>query len=530
MENISATTLHGFTVIPKKLWADRDSDGLIAHELAHQWFGDYVTCRDWAHIWLNESFATYFEALWEEHAHGADAMTEDLAGGAGWYFGQENEYSRPIVCDVYSDPDDVFDACAYPKGAWVLHMIRKSIGDDAWWEAIRDYLKRGDRVVESRDFQAVFRRVLSGKDIDWLIEPWLYRTGHPEFEVTSTHDAAAKKVRVTIEQKQKIVDRACGPLKTGSTVFKTYADIEVTTKSGRVNKRFFVDEAKETFEVDVEEEPLLVEFDPDGWILKTVKFAKPQKELRYMLLENDEACGRKWAAEQLGACEKPEPESVAALARALEDPFAAVVRAAADALSKVKSRDALLTARPKDARARWAVYQALGSFLPDDAVQKALLEAIDRDDSLNCRATAAQALGKCGSLKVLDDLATRFAKDDVILPGVLSAMLECGDAGAVPTLVRATRYGVHPWIRGRAVQCLGDLMARKRDGHGVDTLIELLADPSFRIRRTVVGKLGDIGDERAVPALEKRIAQEFDGRLIKDIHKAVRKIRAPKKK
>jgi aminopeptidase N len=131
MENVSATTLHGYTVIAKRSWDDRDSDGLIAHELAHQWFGDYVTCRDWAHIWLNESFATYFEALWQESVAGPDALADDLAGGAGWYFGQEKEYSRPIVCDVYSDPDDVFDACAYPKGAWVLHMLRKTIGDEA---------------------------------------------------------------------------------------------------------------------------------------------------------------------------------------------------------------------------------------------------------------------------------------------------------------------------------------------------------------------------------------------------------------
>src|SRR5262245_19901883 len=131
MESVTATTLHPGTVVPKRSWADRDSDGLIAHELAHQWFGNIVTCRSWAHAWLNEGFATYMASLWQEKAGGRDAMIADLDEGQDSYLRTCDEYVRPTVCEYYRTSEDVFDDHIYPKGAWILHMLQRRVGNDA---------------------------------------------------------------------------------------------------------------------------------------------------------------------------------------------------------------------------------------------------------------------------------------------------------------------------------------------------------------------------------------------------------------
>ena len=143
MENISATTLTDTSLLDKRASLDADADGLLAHELAHQWFGDLLTCRDWSHGWLNEGFATYFEALFTEHNKGIDEFRYELYQNAQIYMGEDaGRYRRPIVNNVYHEPIDLFDRHLYEKGSLVLHMIRTVLGDELWWKAIRHYVEK----------------------------------------------------------------------------------------------------------------------------------------------------------------------------------------------------------------------------------------------------------------------------------------------------------------------------------------------------------------------------------------------------
>jgi hypothetical protein len=131
MENITATTLTDTSLLDKRAWLDRDADGLLAHELAHQWFGDLLTCREWAHAWLNEGFATYFEALFTEQAKGIDEFRYELYQNTQIYMSEDSgHYRRPIVHNVYNEPIDIFDRHLYEKGSLVLHMIRTVLGDE----------------------------------------------------------------------------------------------------------------------------------------------------------------------------------------------------------------------------------------------------------------------------------------------------------------------------------------------------------------------------------------------------------------
>ncbi len=134
MENVSATTLTHRTLHTKRSRPIANSDGLVAHELAHQWWGDLLTCRSWPHIWLNEGFATYFTSLWFEDKDGVDEFRYRVLGHHRSYQGEDrDEYRRPIVQDVYIDPMNLFDSHTYQKGASVLHMLRFVLGEKGFW-------------------------------------------------------------------------------------------------------------------------------------------------------------------------------------------------------------------------------------------------------------------------------------------------------------------------------------------------------------------------------------------------------------
>ena len=192
-----------------------------------------------------------------------------------------------------------------------------------------------------------------------------------------------------------------------------------------------------------------------------------------------------------------------------------------------------------EARKRAVLYETIGSasWLSEGYQSLQLSRAIAEDESPKCRAAAAAALGKCvtaHAFESLSRLATSLEKDEIVMPGILSGLQATGDPGTVGILCRFTSYGRHPWIRERAVRCLSDLLvkqeAAKRDVKALETLFGLAADPSYRLRGLVVEKLGDLGDERAIAVLEKQIPKETDGRMVKDMRGAVRKIKEGSRK
>ena len=124
MENTTATTLTDLVLLDERAAIDHDVEGLVSHELAHQWWGDLLTCREWSEAWLNEGFATYFEYVWREHAKGRDEADLELLVDADGYLNEAGRYQRPVVCRQYDEPIHLFDAHLYEKGARVLHMLR----------------------------------------------------------------------------------------------------------------------------------------------------------------------------------------------------------------------------------------------------------------------------------------------------------------------------------------------------------------------------------------------------------------------
>jgi len=206
MENISATTQTDNMIHDARTELDSNTDGLQSHELAHQWFGDYLTCRDWSDIWLNESFATYFQAMWDEHKLGSDDfLYSDVKANQDAYFATWKQGNRrPIVTKNYANPDSVFDTYAYPRGGAVLHMLRQTLGEDNWWKAINYYLnKYANQPVETEQFRIAIEES-TGQAMDWFFDEWLYKMGHPIFRVTQDYDPATKILKLSVEQLQTI--------------------------------------------------------------------------------------------------------------------------------------------------------------------------------------------------------------------------------------------------------------------------------------------------------------------------------------
>ncbi|MBX7133648.1 MAG: hypothetical protein K1X67_13315 [Fimbriimonadaceae bacterium] len=307
MENVSATTL-GADALSDAREGFRNMSGLNAHELAHQWFGDLVTCRDWGHIWLNESFATFFQAAYFEHARGKTAYEQDVEGMMQGYFGESKRYKRPLATNLYPNGDAMFDSHSYPKGAAILHTLRRKIGDDAFFKGIGSYLtKHRHQPVESSDLCRALTEY-SGVNLQPFFEQWVYKPGHPVIESSWTWDPAGFAV-VKVKQLQDTSD--------GTPVYDIDAKVAALIGGKVVRRPIRLSKTEEEFRVPFARKPDAVIFDPDHDFLREIpKQTWSQEELPFIVASAPNAVDRNSAAALLLAG-KPTEAQIAAVRRAM---------------------------------------------------------------------------------------------------------------------------------------------------------------------------------------------------------------------
>ncbi len=240
MENTSATTMTDRILLDPRAALDNSADDIVAHELAHQWFGDLVTCRDWSHAWLNEGFATFMEHVDSEHKDGRDEYRYSLEEHAHGYFGEDgSRYRRPIVCSTYANPIDLFDRHLYEKGGWVLHMLRSELGDKLFWGGVKRYLdKHRGGIVETRDLLRAMEEE-SGRSLESFFDQWVFKAGHPELEVEASHDAEHNQLVIKVAQKQAV--DAVTPL------FRFNLGVAVVTSAGETLHQLKISEDQHVF-------------------------------------------------------------------------------------------------------------------------------------------------------------------------------------------------------------------------------------------------------------------------------------------
>lgn len=527
MENTSATTLTDTFMPDERVLPDWTNETLVAHELAHQWFGDLVTCREWGHGWLNEGFATYFEAIWIEHAEGEDAFRYKLWEDAQRYMNEDRDrYRRPIVTRTYRQPIDVFDMHLYPKGGWVLHMLRAQLGDAAWKRALNHYLIRHrEGTVLTHDLQRAIEEA-TGRNVDKFFDQWIYGGGHPELEVSYTWLAKSNSAQITIKQTQMLDDV--------TPLFDLPLTIRFETEHGSHDHQTRIKDAEHSFTFALPGAPKLVRVDPDGDVLKTIAFKRPLALLTYQLQHDRSIWGRIEAAQELARLNSR--AATDALANALpSEPFWGVQVQIANALGSIRTpaaRTALLDQIGiEQPRVRRAVIEALANFRRDAAVADAVWQRLsDGDPSYYVEAFAATTLGKLRTPDAFDRISRaldRSSWNDVIRMHALIGLGELRDPRGVPIAIHWSSYGKELWARLGAITALGQLGALdSQRAEVVEHLCDLLDDPALRVREAVTQALATIGDARAIPALRRATTRDLDGRIVRKAREAIRRIEA----
>lgn len=526
MENTSITLLYEYCLTDERAYDDYRPESLLAHELAHQWFGDWLTTKSWGHIWLNESFATYFDLLWREHFFGPDDAVVHREDDREKYFEEAGEeYKRPIVTHKFLEPSDLFDRHTYEKGGQVLHMMRHELGDDLWWKAIRHYVaKHGGQNVETADFKIAIEEA-TGRNLDVFFDQWLHHGGHPEFDVSWSWDDKTKQVALKVKQTQEVKE----PI----PLFRVNVDVELATDEKTWRERIRVEKAEQVFHLEAPKRPKMVLFDPDDVLLKKLTFKKEKDELLWQLSHAEGAWGRIEACKGLGSF-LADDGVVDALSKALtKDKFWGVRRAAAAALGEIASstaRDALSDGlKDKDSRVRRGVYKALGKFRRDDGAFQALAKGYLEDGWYYPMATSAVALAETRHDKAFETIVKgmdRPSQAEILTRSACMALANLRDERGIDVLKERIAYGRPELTRYGAAWALGKLGAyhEKRRDEVLEHLADLFRDPNYRARMGAALGLRELGYKRAVSELEKVVQGELQSHLRTSIRGAIRGI------
>jgi aminopeptidase N len=258
MENTSATVLYEGLNMSEGQYLDQNQEDIIAHELFHHWFGDLVTAESWANLPLNESFATYGEYLWDEYKYGRDqADFKGLQDLSAYLDNKSKEYEDVVRFD-YADRENMFDEISYQKGGRIIHMLRKTVGDEAFFKALNLYLTRNAyKTAEIHDLRMVFEEV-TGTDMNWFFNQWFLASGHPVLDIQNTFDPVKKEVFVTISQNQ---DLSKTPL------FRIPIAIDMYVNGKVERKEIVLDKQQQSFIFPVAGLPDLVNVDAEKYIL-----------------------------------------------------------------------------------------------------------------------------------------------------------------------------------------------------------------------------------------------------------------------
>ncbi|HLX26737.1 MAG TPA: M1 family aminopeptidase [Candidatus Cybelea sp.] len=528
MENTTATTQTDRTLHDETAALDFSSDPLVAHELAHQWFGDLLTCRDWSHAWLNEGFATFMEAVWREADLGYDEYLYDIFTGFSAYLKEdEHRYSRPIVCNLYVTPIDIFDRHLYQKGAAVLHMLRGELGDGRFWRSVARYVRdNAQRSVETIDLVRAIENE-TGRNLRGFFNQWVFREGHPKLEIRAAWDAQRRVATVTIDQKQTIDEEHPAY---EFDVEVAFAPPEDASKERRI--RAHVERAHETVAVPLEFEPRLVRFDPGAFLLADVSYALGADFAAAALGADPSAIGRIRAARELAADGGRTARD--AIAEAFDrERFWGVLAEAARAIGATRApwaRATLIRAldhkHPKVVR---AAAEALANFRDAEAAA-ALIETARVHASYFVRHAALTALGKTRDARAFDVLVTAARErtwNSVVEAGAIAGLAELADSRAMPLVLEACAPQQADGLRRAAVTAVGRIgtLVEEQRTRAVDALVQYLDDPSFPVAVAAIEAAETIADLRLLAELERIGQQAVDGRLRRDAMEAAIRIR-----
>ena len=549
MENTSCTTLYSDILHDEKAHLDFNSDDVISHELAHQWFGDFITCRDWQHIWLNEGFATYCEALYVEHVYSTmkhEFQYYVLEMVNGYLAEAANLYKRPIVTKRYRDLDDLFDAHSYNKGGTVLHMLRHYVGEDDFKSSLRLYLDNfGNRTAESDDLRQIFEQV-SGKSLQQFFDQWVFKKGHPELDINiSLHDTNMLKIQVVQVQEE---DAFVFPLEIKIITSSSKNDNEKST----LIKTIQVSERKTERIVEI---PMVnskidwISVDSEFKVLKEIKSFNAPTDMILEQLENGETVYDK--VQSIYALQTQSPEKIIeVLKNSVKRNFWGVAVESARILGSIRdsgnvSHSALLECLPSatNAKVRRAIVSALGNFQNVNDLDLLSRIVQDNDESYFVRYEAAVALGgHKQSISILERLVESNSFMQLVargsLRGLLNIAINLQDKELVQKLrelfISKTVPEHYFRLRQTATSCLGSLARYFEDEREIvfEYLKRLLRDDWVHERNVACAALGNAfqytQNSEVIKELNEVIQIDSDGQVVRTAIESIRMIHEEK--
>lgn len=434
MENTTAT-LHQESAQQdaRELVDGNGWEGTIAHELFHQWFGDYVTTESWSNLTLNESFANYSELLWNEYKYGKDAASFTHYQAMNGYL-QSGSEKKDLVRFYYSDKEDMFDAVSYNKGGRILHMLRNFVGDSAFFKSLNLYLTTNKfKAAEAHQLRLAFEEV-TGKDLNWFFNQWYFGSGHPTLDINYSYDEATQKAKVIVKQTQK------------DKIFKLPVAIDVYNGANKTRHNVWVENAVDSFEFVSTSKPDLINFDGDKVLLCTKKENKNIDNYIHQYKHAGLYLDRREAVDFVSK-KLDDPKAVEFMKLALADPFDRIRNLALQRIDvkKVKLMEAvepmIVTIIQKDPKriTRSIAVDKLSETKKAD--YKQLYTSLVNDSSYTLSGSALTALEKLDNAAALVE-AKRLSKTNPkgsLGEAIATTLIKSGDESSFDEIIAS--YG-----------------------------------------------------------------------------------------
>ncbi len=497
-------------------------DPLLARMLAHQWFGGGVTAGSWADAWLDEGFATYLSALFTEHHQDAGAFALTMMDHAERYQAEARHYRRPLVWNRWIDPSDVLDAHSAQKGAWVLHMIRRKIGDALFWNVLENYLTTfAFQSVDTADFKRVLERV-TGENFDTFFAQWVEAAGHPLLAARYTYDTEAGQLAVIVTQEQ---EGAQVP-----DVFRTTLTLEVHTLSEVLRFEVDLEADSQVFTFPLPGRPRFLLIDPDHDVLAETRVNQPARAWMRQLRQGPDPVSRIHAARALTAF-ADDPSLLVGLRSALRDESSAAARQAiAGTLGHLPATTAtkrLLMGmmQDEDARVRAAVLDALASYENEPDVHELAFQTAQNDRSYHVQAAAVKTLARTAAPTALDVVRSALitpSHRDIIRRAAFEALplLDLPAREGVALGLKHSTADQPTGVRLAAIDYLHIYAPESRAA--LNRLIESLDDEDARVRAAAIESLSLVATEQALKALRAHQPAEPQPRLQEAVRRALR--------
>lgn len=517
MENTAATTMFDTAILSPEALLDHSLEGLIAHELAHQWFGNLITCKSWEHIWLNEGFATYFTDLWFEERDGSDAYLAGMRGNFDSVIASDRghaPYQPALVSKEYAHPWDVFGKASnpYPKGAAVLHMLRRMLGDDVFFEGIRIYVDRhkSTGLVETADLRKALEAA-SGESLTQFFEQWCHRPGIPRLEIDTRYDADSRELTCRVVQTQ-IIDGY-------NPAFAFRLPVWIMAQGASSPREAIIDvTGRETVaRFPMSAAPDIIAFDPYLHVLAEMSIRQPQSRWIAQLSRGPTIAAKVQAARALA--DAPSPAAAALLERTARDASAhrqvriesvKALRDAADGLRLMSIARATIT----DPFVREAIAEAVGHMAVRDGnvadrMAPWLAERAQRDESLLVKATSICALGHIARIEWLPVIlraASTDSQHDRLRQAALDALASMDVREGLEVAIRLAQPGNLNRTRPVAIRAMTSLAHFDPD-RVYQALADLTTDREHRTAREARRAILSLTDVRAIDLFDTLIEQ-----------------------